>query len=133
MDGVTREYEKVLGTNPKDESVRAVANLNIVATRAAGSGLFDSYKRLKKLHEKELNPRQRRAVALNRAILQMHMGKVDDCRASLKELMSTGEKAPGQDMDLVSMLRSACTKRTLPDASRFFSTQRKFEPLRRWI
>eukprot|EP00949_MAST-11_sp_MAST-11-sp1_P001429 g1429.t1 len=101
MDGVTREYEKVLGTNPKDESVRAVANLNIVATRAAGSGLFDSYKRLKKLHEKELNPRQRRAVALNRAILQMHMGKVDDCRASLKELMSTGEKAPGQDMDLV--------------------------------
>uniref|UniRef100_A0A0G4HTR3 Signal recognition particle subunit SRP72 n=1 Tax=Chromera velia CCMP2878 TaxID=1169474 RepID=A0A0G4HTR3_9ALVE len=71
-----------------DVTVMAIASNNRVAAKPEGTSLFDSLKRIeiatRDSLEYRMTERQQAAIALNKCIVQLQAGKVEECRQALK-------------------------------------------------
>ncbi|KNC46319.1 TPR Domain containing protein [Thecamonas trahens ATCC 50062] len=82
-------YAQLVEASLNDDTVLAVANNNITCLRQTAD-LFDSMKKSSKASAEVLRRRltkaQQQAIALNRALLFMYMGKFEQCRALIDEM-----------------------------------------------
>ncbi|KAF7726038.1 Signal recognition particle core component [Apophysomyces ossiformis] len=80
LDEAMEIYESVLSSSVKDESVNAIVANNIVAIQKARD-LNDAAAKLKMATntavQAKLKPYQKQVIAMNEALLQLHMSKVD--------------------------------------------------------
>uniref|UniRef100_A0A914UNR2 Signal recognition particle subunit SRP72 n=1 Tax=Plectus sambesii TaxID=2011161 RepID=A0A914UNR2_9BILA len=87
-DKALNEYLDVIKEKPTDAAVVAVASNNAASARK-DLNLFDMRKKLKtaqQVPDAKLTARQKRTIALNQALLQLHSNQLEPCRRSLEEL-----------------------------------------------
>jgi len=105
-------YQEVISNAPSDAQVLTVAHNNIVAIKGA-KDLFESIKRTKgastEVTQKKLTERQKKAVLFNRALLLLHMSKLDQCQQCLQVL---DKDFPGDP--LTGLLRAALLTKQHP-------------------
>ncbi|CEL91633.1 unnamed protein product [Vitrella brassicaformis CCMP3155] len=94
LDGAAQIYNSVLRQHREDEdheidvTVLAVAQNNLVALKPEGKSLFDSLKRInvasKESLEHKLTTKQAAAIALNKCLVLLQAGKMEECRRALQ-------------------------------------------------
>lgn len=94
----------------------AVASNNLAAARGSHE-LFDSWKRFKQLIAedslKKLTPAQQQVAIMNKCILLMQMGKMNECAAAITEAK---EKYPDDDVPYIVEAASAAQHKNSEDA-----------------
>eukprot|EP00164_Ancoracysta_twista_P005066 GFYU01006896.1.p1 GENE.GFYU01006896.1~~GFYU01006896.1.p1 ORF type:complete len:642 (+),score=248.21 GFYU01006896.1:58-1983(+) len=81
-------YNTVIKSKPSDQTVAAVAANNLIGLKK-DKDLFDSFKKMKAVSgevEQKLLTTQQKVISENRALLLLHMGKLEQCREVLHTL-----------------------------------------------